>query len=487
MKNIILIIIDALRKGNLNLYGYPIETAPFLERIGMAGRVFKNAYSTTNATDPSLTSIYTGKYPRHAGLVNHGVRIKPHEIHSLNYSIFLQEILLAYGYVTIAIDTLHRWHRRGFKYYIDPTQVHIKGGKSILKKIIHRSIKLENLWLKIVPFLSSKRGLSSKPTAKHVTELALYMLKRQANYKKPFFLLIHYWDTHTPYIPPQTIVDRLYENNKKFYVKIKPSLSEVIEKIHNNSWKKYILTLFRTHDYNLARVLAAYDASILYIDFHLKLLFKELETLGLIDNTLIIITADHGESLYEHSIFFDHHGLYDVSLAVPLIIIDREMQGKFIETPTQLIDLFPTIIDLAGLKPTQYIKRALSNVDGISLVRDSFYETSEDRLLFFEESYTERKIALRVGPLKYITALSRRDAVCRYCGRIHGGIEELYDLRADPLEVINLAEKKPELKALLRHELFKILKRLEKRKMRSKLSKYRLKMLNALRKREHIN
>ena len=181
----------------------------------MAGRVFKNAYSTTNATDPSLTSIYTGKYPRHAGLVNHGVRIKPHEIHSLNYSIFLQEILLAYGYVTIAIDTLHRWHRRGFKYYIDPTQVHIKGGKSVLKKIIHRSIKLENLWLKIVPFLSSKRGLFSKPTAKHVTELALYMLKRQANYKKPFFLLIHYWDTHTPYIPPQTIVDRLYENNNE--------------------------------------------------------------------------------------------------------------------------------------------------------------------------------------------------------------------------------------------------------------------------------
>jgi len=186
------------------------------------------------------------------------------------------------------------------------------------------------------------------------------------------------------------------------------------------------------------------------VDTCLRNLFKELEDLGILDNTLIVITADHGESLYEHDIFLDHHGLYDVTVRVPLLFYLEDEKGS-ISTPFQLIDLFPTIADMCNLRTTLNLIRDL---DGVPLSR--LLELSDNiRPLFFEEAHTEDKIAVRVGDIKYITALNSKHAICRYCGRIHGGIEELYDLKEDPYEERNLVDERKEVKKLLRNLLLK--------------------------------
>jgi len=155
----------------------------------------------------------------------------------------------------------------------------------------------------------------------------------------------------------------------------------------------------------------------------------------LLEDTLIIITSDHGESLTEHDIFFDHHGLYDVTTHVPLILYYPKAfsEPKRLKELVQHIDLAPTICELLNIKYKDY------GFDGASLIPLIRGQKKEIRhYVFNEESYVQRKIGFRSKKFKYIFS---PDGVgmCNYCQLVHGGKEELYNLEVDPEEMKNIA------------------------------------------------
>jgi arylsulfatase A-like enzyme len=233
--------------------------------------------------------------------------------------------------------------------------------------------------------------------AASVTNLAndFLALPRQA----PFFLFLHYWDTHTPYHCPRGFLPNGTDRRDR----------------------KAFLT-------------GRYAEAVRYVDFQLGRLFEKLKERKLWENTLLVVTSDHGDSLTEHDIYFDHHGLYDESTHVPLILHypawwtrPRRLRGF-----VQHIDLLPTICATASLAPPP-------GLDGLSLL--PIIEGSLDQLrdaVFSEESYVQRKAALRTNRYKYIQALDGQ-GWCRYCEKVHVGMEELYDLENDPGETRDLS------------------------------------------------
>jgi arylsulfatase A-like enzyme len=189
---------------------------------------------------------------------------------------------------------------------------------------------------------------------------------------------------------------------------------------------------------------AQYDASIAYMDTCLRRLFTRLEELRLLDETLVVITADHGEELDEHAMWFDHHGLYDTNLHVPLIMrLPRRIPaGLRIPGMVRLMDIAPTILELAGASDT-----VTAGIQGRSLLPLlSGRETAAADRLFLTECTWMRKRGVRTDRWKLILARDHPD--------IHERPPvELYDFAADPGEQRNVAEENPDVVAELRADL----------------------------------
>ncbi len=258
-------------------------------------------------------------------------------------------------------------------------------------------------------FLFTKE-LAQVQDASYMTDSAIESIKniRKAN----FFLFLHYWDTHSPYNCPKEYQTYRGLDRKK-------------------------------------RLISRYSGAIQYVEQQLGRLFRELKDKNLWDNTIVIITSDHGESLTEHGIFFDHHGLYDVTIRVPLILRYPRIvpRAERIKGFVQHTDLVPTILGILEINAEKLY------LDGTSLVPLIQKNVSEIRpFVYCEESYVQKKRALRTRRYKYICAV---DGVgyCSYSHRIHGGPEELYDLKDDPLEQVNIVERNPSIRRELRRKL----------------------------------
>jgi arylsulfatase A-like enzyme len=425
-KNVIIIVIDALRADRLGGYGNKKKLTPVIDKIADAGIVFEDCYSSFNATDPSFTTIITGLHPFSHGIRGHADRVEPEMLRQIrdNNVYLLSEILQKNSYFTIGLDWLGRWHEKGYDFY-----------------------------------LGNDKYFQSIPTTEPITDHALSWIKKA---KTPFFLFIHYMDVHTPYRPPEDIYNKFLpsEGSQK--------IPDIFSQISNEEWKKYLIDSAGTAT-TAEEVIAAYDAAVHYVDKEVGRIIQTLKENGLFENTIIIITSDHGESLTEHGIFFDHHGLYDESLHVPLIFANSDCPAKRIKGLVQHTDIVPTILDLLDMtyEPDFF--------DGRSLVP----MMNDESMIFWpfivsEEAWTEKKMALRSDTWKYIVAQSDEDAICRYCGYIHGGVEELYNLVLDPHETINCITTHPEIAKTHRDLLtgweMMMRKRQNKRKIRKKIA-----------------
>ena len=477
--NVLLIIIDALRAGNLPCYGYSKNTAPTIDKISRNAVVFEDAYSTTNSTDISLTSIMTGYYPATHGIRAHGAGIPREFIADFTAKRIrtLPEYLRDAGYRTYGIDWLGRWHTRGFDFYLGLEKKTTTGGmgertsspsrlaKNILRRVtkalpdsITHSRKLSSLRRRYMDLLSPILG-------SRLTERAIATLKQNGD--KPFFMLIHYWDTHIPY----RTTDEIYEEFKPSDIDSSPTLEEI-----SRNW----LPVRRRTYLNYARILgirtvaemkALYDAAIRYVDNNLQKLFTFMQDAGIYDNTLIIITSDHGESLDEHGVYFAHHTLYDPTIHVPLIIVNLNEKGKRVKGFVQHVDLVPTILETLGMD----VK--IKNLDGTSLVPFINSGKSDKSFIIVEEAASERKLAIRTHIWKHIYAPDPARAVCKWCRTIHGGEQELYNLRDDPAEIKNIVEHEEEVAKELRSILDESLRSFERKGERLKLMNKIRKML----------
>jgi arylsulfatase len=435
--NIILIVIDALRAKELNSERNKSRLKN-LNRIIKRSAVFNNAYCCWNTTDASVTSIFSGLYPVSHGIVNHGDRIKKEYINTLNRvnPEFLTETLKKDGYETIGIDWLGRWFKKGFDFY-EESLLKTPSNDSFIVDMKKYAVYLLR-WAAIVqcytqrrPKLNLKYILSeikgvytafrfSKEIAKIqngelAVNIAIDRIKKRQ--KDNFFTFIHFWDTHAPYHCPKP-----YKNYKGFNI------------------KEYLKD--------------KYYGSIDYVDDQLGRLLDFLEKDNLDKNTIMIITGDHGESLTEHDIFFDHHGLYEETVHVPLIFYYPEMFGKteHVNGFVQHVDLVPTILEIIGIEYDQKL------YDGVNLL--PLINGEKERLrqyVYFEESYIQRKQGIRTDKYKYLTACDETNGYCRYCSKVHSGPEELYDLENDPGEKKNIVKEHSAEAEMLKEQLNSII------------------------------
>ncbi|HDI75144.1 MAG TPA: DUF229 domain-containing protein [Thermoprotei archaeon] len=394
--NVILIALDTLRADHLSCYGYKVKTSPFMDKIASEGAVFKYAYAPAIPTHPGYTTMLTGTHPLHHKIVCHaGSRFLSKDI------LLVGELLKRKDYITAAADNLAimkggEWFIRGYDYY------YATGGIVVISKGI--KISGEIVLKKTIEFLE----LWSK------------------EYKdKKFFLFIHFWDPHAPYYPPEDLVKKVFKGD--------PYQGDLKERLEKTVWGRRLLKGWmgklidkgiRNPDY----IRALYDAEILYTDDKVRKIYEKLEELGIIDDTLIIITADHGESMGEHNIFYDHHGLYEWDVRIPLILRypDKIPKETVVEAFVQHTDIVPTILDIANCPMRD-------NIYGKSLVKLIEGDWSGyDRVLLMENTRMTKR-AIRTRKWKLIETL-RPDPYGRPAGYL-----ELFDMEKDPLEQNNLA------------------------------------------------
>jgi arylsulfatase A-like enzyme len=271
------------------------------------------------------------------------------------------------------------------------------------------------------------------PKAQNLNDVAIPELDRLIDEDKPFFLFLRHMDPHAPYLPPAPFERMFYHGDE-----CDPA-NKSMEPVMNfkpfcDFFAAWMPPGISDKDY----IIAQYDGAIAYMDACIQTIFQALETHGILDETIVVINGDHGETLYEHECWFDHHGTYDNVLHVPLII---RYPGKVpsntrVSAFNQHKDLVPTILELAEIE----VPDALEGQSLLPLIKGEATEHSSE--FYITECTWMRKHGWRTPEWKLIIALEPD---------FHFKPEvELYNLQSDPDENENLAESHPEIVAELK-------------------------------------
>jgi arylsulfatase A-like enzyme len=401
--NVLLISLDTTRADHLGVYGYPRATSPHLDRFAAESALFETCFSPWIPTHPAHTTMLTGQDCIRHQIIAQGGKAQ------LDAGIpTLAETLAGAGYHTAAADNLARWFNRGF---------HTYEGYS---------------------WAPDEKGAWRKGEA--VTSTALRLLHQCLEQPRPFFLFVHYWDPHTPYLPPVPF-DRMFYGGDE-----RDPANRSMEGPMNFAPFMWYFRSWMAGVTDIQFPIAQYDASIAYMDLCLSHLLGALAQSGRGDETLVVITADHGEEMDEHQIWFDHHGLYDTNLHVPLIVRipgEASARGRRVPGLVRLLDVTPTILDAVGLGE-KVEALGMQGRSLLPLVRGRSRKGSCDTLYLTECTWM-RKRGLRTQEWKLITALEPD---------IHGKPSiELFHLPTDPGEQRNLADERAEIVAELSAKL----------------------------------
>ena len=290
--NAVLIVVDTLRADHLGCYGYERNTSPNLDALAGRSVLCERHITSAIPTHPAFATLGSGQYSVTHGIVAHGGRIPLR-----NTVPWLPALLQKAGYTTCAIDNLAPWHHgfgRGYEYYINP---------------------------------ASRRPLSINCDSRDINNRAIPWLEQ--NREEPFFLFIHYWDPHTPYMPPRAYRRLFYEPGHDPCDPGNTSLKQLerhpLGKIWRENWLNKLVRGKTVTD--AAYVEALYDGEIRYCDEAIGQVIETLDRLGLAERTLLAVTSDHGEMMHRHGIFFDHHGLYEGNVHVPLGKVSFTTEG----------------------------------------------------------------------------------------------------------------------------------------------------------------
>lgn len=389
--NILIVVADALRADHLGCYGYQHLTSPHLDALAASGVVCERLFCEATPTQPSFTTLYTGQHP-----LTHGIIAHNDQAVLSREAPFLTELLLQAGYTTCAVDNLARarpWFERGYEFYIDPS----------LRHVLPLAVTGDELNARALPWL-------------------------RAFGQEPFFMLVHFWDTHYPLVPPERYRGLFY-NGRDPHDPANHSLERwwdhPLGMMARDTWLRDRGGLITDANY----IIALYDQEIRYLDDAVGALIGTVDDLGVRERTLIVVMADHGESMTEHGIFFEHHGLYDCTTRVPFIMSwpGRLRAGLRLPQLLHSSDIAPSLLDAAELP-------APESMDGRSfwgLATGREQKGGHERVIT-AECTVQAKWSLRTHQHRLI--LSREPD---YYGN---PTRELYDLASDPGEEHNIAE-----------------------------------------------
>ena len=398
--NILLIGIDSLRADHMSCYGYPKLTTPHIDRFAQQGTLFERTYSAYIPTTSGYGAMLTGMDVfntqmialRHQGDLRAEVRTLP-------------EVLRDAGYNTTCVGFTGNPASRGFDTYLDfPGWGTWDEGRS--------------------------------PKAQNLNAVTIPELERLSKQKEPFFLFLRHMDPHAPYLPPAPFERMFYHGNET-----NPRNHSMDPVMKFKPFRDFFATWMPPKIADKDYVIAQYDGAVAYMDAAIQTILNAVDSLKLDNNTIVVLNSDHGETLYDHECYFDHHGIYDQTLHVPLIIrYPRSVPlGKRLGGYNRHQDLMPTLLELAGLETDIAF-------DGQSLMRMVAGDVASNVCEFYITECTwMRKHGWRTPEWKLIEAL---EPDFHFKPRV-----ELYNLVEDPGENHNLAETEPEVVAFLHQRM----------------------------------
>ena len=414
--NIIIVISDALRPKDLSLYGSDKSLDGNLREIASESLVFEKNFSASNASDPSVTSIFSGQYPTVSGFVHQHPFTKDDEIKKLSKNKFWLPIYLKNnGYFTFSATPLHLWFKKGFDYYME--RDNLKGKKGFLNSAIIKKVLLNLPYggYKFGKKLFKTRASPHFYSAKEVMDLSISKINESTS---PFFLFMHLTDTHYPYASVE---------NKK--VENKKTLGEIIKNLKYPLQKDYLKKRFYDISADsMDEIEHKKDESIKYVDVQVNRLVLFLKERKIWENTIFIFLSDHGDNFGEHSNYLCRGGLYDSSIQTPLIIHLPGIEPKRFNGITSTVDIAPTIAD--------FLNNEKINTSGKSLIPLIKQKKIAKREIISVDGFCDNRIATRTLTKKTIVSTKGN---CYICGAIHGTEKEIYDLKNDPEEINNLA------------------------------------------------
>ncbi len=429
--NVLFIVLDTVRAQSLSLYGYNRETTPRLKEFAATGVRFSGAISTASWTLPSHGSMFTGH-------LAHELSTNWRRPLDETYPT-LAEVLRKAGYLTAGFVANLEYCsyvyglNRGFIHYED-FELSL-GEFAISASLIRRIFTVpNNRWFSYYELLNRK-------TAPEINRSFLDWLSQTKKGGRPFFAFLNYFDAHEPYLPPSPY--------------IRSFTTDVMSRPFADLWKKYTPA-------EAAGLQDMYEGAIAYLDSQIGNLLDELQDKGVLENTIVIITSDHGEEFSEHGIPSHGHSLYSPTIHVPLIISfpPKVPKGKIVSEWVSLRDLPATITELINhqnFTPERVFP-------GESLARhwnkENFLGDNPAKLT---PILSEVRYAMFLPQWYPVSKGDIKSMIAQDLHYIVGsdGKEEIYDLRKDPWETEDLSETSTgqELAICLRDQLQKSISR----------------------------
>ncbi len=416
--NVVVIVLDTVREDRLSCYGYPMGTTPILDRLAAESVLFLNAYSSSNWTPPAHASLFTGNYPSKTGVLG-GIRFFPED------NLTLAEILRSKSYVTLAVTAnsmISSTFGFGQGFHIYDELYDVDSAYKNVTYLLRRSLCYSRLEKEprvqpIVKYLSAvivrrkTTAIFSGPefSSIRVNERIFHWLDRIPQ-ERPYFLFVNYLDAHSPYEPPESLVDRSARSYEGWIRDLKgfermDALQKVEDELQRGNEEARVDAVYLSH---------LYDGEIRFLDRKVGEMLEGLRDRGLLENTLLVITSDHGEHFGEHNRMEHRNSLYEELLRVPLLFY---LPGKFppaaIPQNVSLCDVPVTILDILRIPVT-------GDVQGKSLVP-----------LISGGDYDGRVVA------EWRDSKTILDGGWKYVVHPSEGSEELYDLSSDPREKVN--------------------------------------------------
>jgi arylsulfatase A-like enzyme len=397
--NIIIITIDALRFDCVSTYGFVSNETDHLDRFAARAIVFDHFYTASTYTPQSMMSMLTSTDVMVHGC--DGTRVVPDSLPSLP-ALLRDNGYFTAGYVNNANLAPELGFDRGFDVY------RFYGGRGVS-------------WLRWTPFDSlyaffsthNPLGVPGDPQDEKMAGDLVAALDRYSE-KKPYFLWVHFLDPHAPLTPPRSYMPpEIYD-------------SELCRDFRANIWDK--VELYPQVEPII--ITSQYRAEVSYIDDIVSLVLARLEELGAFDDSIIIITADHGEELFDHGSYGHGHQVYEETARVPFMLYIPGVPPARVHNPGSLLDVAPTVLSYVGIRP-------VPGMEGLDLTATLGSEPDPPRCFFtVGEGQGFDPQALRTEFYTYIAYAS--------------GKEFLFYGPSDTWQRRNIAAKKPEAVAEMR-------------------------------------
>ncbi len=419
---IILITIDTARADHFGTYGYPRNITPFIDTLAKDGVIFKRAFAPMATTSPSHASIFTSLYPYQHKLLKNG--------HKLNDSfITMAEILKTMDMQTAAfvstdvhfqVGNMHQ----GFDFFDEP--------------VLHDNVALN-------PEFKGKYRIASE-----TMDSAIEWIDKKKTSDR-FFIWIHLFDPHLPLRPPELFMKKLSEQSE--------AERQFFSSFFINEHK--IDPSFYANTDQMLQTLNMYDSEILFIDTEIRRFYEKLLDKGLYNDSLMIITTDHGEGLGNHRWYSHGKNIYNEQILTALIFhfSSGSFSGLSIEQIVESIDILPTVIELLGGETTPLVKQ-FQGISLTPLLLNKFKEVPEKYAFAQRREFEKKDILENVDPekLNYEEGekYSLQNAEYKYIYRTQGN-DEFYNVQEDPYELYNIINSDSAMKDKFKKNIIKMI------------------------------